>query len=84
MESKTEDLSDIGTAQEYTGFVYGATRVMWAVQWLDPAPTSTLGQWLAVVGKYLDDHPEEWNLSAEILVYRALHAVWLGKKKPPN
>jgi hypothetical protein len=42
----------------------------------------TVGQEVAVVGKYLDDHPERWNLGAEVSVYWALHATWPGKKTP--
>jgi len=78
------DRSDLEAGGEYMGFVLGTTRMMAAIEWLDVPATSTLGQWLDVVGKYLDDHPEDWNLRAEFLVYRALVAVWPGKKKPPN
>jgi hypothetical protein len=77
-----KEISDVAQEWEYGGFVFGAARVMDASQWIDIPATVTFGQWLAVVGKYLDDHPEEWNLNAEVLVYRGLHAVWPGRKTP--
>ena len=79
-----------GTASErdwplayiYAGFVAGAAGVMNAADWLN-LTNITWAQQQAVVGKYLDDHPEQWNLPAETLVYRALHAVWPGTKAAP-
>jgi len=59
----------------YMGFVAAATRIMGDAQWLDIPRTSNLTQWAAIVGKYLDANPEQWNLNAEVLVYRALHGV---------
>ena len=81
-EPSDQQISDVAHGWEYTGFVLGAANVMSAAQWIDIPVNAALGQWLAVVGKYLDNHPGEWNLPAEVLVYRALHAVWPGKKIP--
>ena len=66
----------------FSGFVQGAAQVMWDADWLDLTGT-TYAQWSAVVGKYLDAHPEQWNLSAELLVYRAIHTVRPGKVAAP-
>jgi hypothetical protein len=66
----------------FAGFVQGAAQVMWDADWLELTGT-TYAQWGAVVGKYLDEHPEQWNLQAELLVYRALHAVRPGKAAAP-
>jgi hypothetical protein len=67
----------------YSGYVLAATVVMRDANWIAIPAKSTVGQWAAVVGKYLDDHPEQWTLSAEVLVYRALYAVWPGKVAAP-
>jgi TonB family protein len=63
----------------YIGFVLGATGVMRDANWIATPANGTVGQWAAVVGKYLDDHPEQWTWPAEVLVYHALYAVWPGK-----
>lgn len=55
---------------------------MWDAGWID-LKGITRGQQYAVVGKYLDANPEQWNLPAETLVYRALHAVWPAAKAAP-
>ncbi|MGA2639697.1 MAG: hypothetical protein ABSG21_02190 [Spirochaetia bacterium] len=68
-------------AFEYEGFVLGAARTMWWGQWLDLREI-TVEQMLTTVGKYLDDHPDEWGVGAEASVYHALQAVWPGKKAP--
>ena len=66
----------------FIGFVSGAAVVMEDAQWIELTGT-TVGQWLPVVGKYLDNHPEEWNMKAQISVYRALYAFWPGKVAAP-
>ena len=72
--------ADATAAYMYMGFVMGELRVMQGAGWLDPPEGVKLGQELTMVGKYLDDHPEEWNTLAEILLYKIFHAVWPGKK----
>ena len=68
----------------YMGFVFGVTMLMRDEKWLDIPKTAIPMQWYALVGKYLDDHPEEWNVNAERSVYRALYAVWPGPNKSPQ
>jgi hypothetical protein len=53
----TETVVDDGLMLQYIGFVEGAAGTMGDAEWLDLAST-TYGQQFAVVGKYLDDHPE--------------------------
>lgn len=66
----------------YTGLVSGAAQVMIDAGWIS-SEDKTYGQMAAVVGKYLDNHPEQWNLSAETLIYRSLYAVWPGNVAAP-
>lgn len=80
--SQTSTPSDTMDPVEYMGFVEGAGRVMQDAGWLDMTRI-TYGQQFAVVGKYLDDHPEKWNNRAEVLVFWALYAVWPGKTPSP-
>lgn len=40
----------------------------------------TRGQYIAVVAKYIKEHPEQWNLSASTLVINALRQVFPCKK----
>jgi hypothetical protein len=66
----------------YEGFVMGVVFVgIHHCEYLFSIPDSvTNGQIFAVVGKYLDSHPEEWNKDADRLVVEALQAVWPYKK----
>jgi len=77
-----KDTYDFANAKEYGAFVLGAGSVMVTVDWIVFVPNTTYGQWFAIVGKYLDNHPEQWNLQPQVLVYLALSAVWPGKAKP--
>jgi Rap1a immunity proteins len=43
---------------------------------IDIPPSVTYGQLWAVVGKYLDAHPEQWNWPAYLLVLGALSDTW--------
>ena len=67
----------------YMGFVIGAATGHVYMGWLHLANTS-YGQWFEIVGKYLDDHPEKWNLDADNSVYWALYAFWPGKVAAPS
>jgi hypothetical protein len=78
----TATLSEYNSAFEYSGFVIGAASVMYDLGWLDLRDI-TYGQWVAVVGKYLDANPEQWNRSAERLIFYALYAAWPGKNASP-
>ena len=68
--------------QGYVAFVLAAAEVMYAADWLALANT-TPGQWFAVVGNYLDAHPELWTASGDVLVYHALYAAWPGPVAAP-
>lgn len=76
------DADIAANANMYRGFVLGAGMVMEGQGWLSLEHVS-FGQIVKVVGKYLDDHPEQWNLGAIISVYRALYAAWPGKVAAP-
>ena len=76
------DVGDAIDAGEYSGFVWATYQIGQGQDWFHIPLSSSSRQWEAVVGKYLEAHPEEWNLSASALVYKALAAVWPGKKKP--
>jgi hypothetical protein len=39
----------------------------------------TVGQVSVIVGKYLDDHPEEWHLSGAVIVRKALRKAFVKK-----
>ena len=73
------DAIDAGT---YSGFVWAMEQMGQDQDWFLVPLSSSAGQWEAIVGKYLEAHPEEWNLHADALVYKALVAVWPGKRKP--
>ena len=72
----------VASVTQYIGFVTGTARVMWDADWID-LKGITREQQYAVLGKYLDDHPGQRNLPAEVLVYRALYAAWPGKVAAP-
>lgn len=83
---RTSNNSMVGDAYMsgvYTGFVMGAILVPGAEGYLSVPPSATVGQWCAVVGKYLENNPQEWNLPAIRSVLEAAYAVWPGPKKPP-
>jgi hypothetical protein len=43
------------------------------------AESMTTDKACAIVGKYLDDHPEEWHLSGAVIVQKALRAAFVKK-----
>jgi hypothetical protein len=64
------DYTDYVLSGEFRAYIHGvcdATRYTYNI------PDSvTLGQLVAVVSKYLKNHPEEWNDPAVVLVIKAL------------
>ena len=60
----------------------GAAWVMLDEGWLSLNGV-TMEKCNAVVGKYLEKHPDQWDLDAVQLIYRALHAAWPGKVAAP-
>jgi hypothetical protein len=81
-QNNTATRSDARDAFLYVGYVEGSASVMGDAGWIDLGNTTT-GQLFTIVGKYLDDHPEQWTLHAQLLVYRALYAVWPGTTVSP-
>ena len=68
---------EVFAAYHYIGYVTGVTDVYCGV--IDIPNGATVGQICSIVGKWLEDHPEEWNFTADVLVYRALLKAF-GKK----
>jgi hypothetical protein len=73
--SRVKEWQNVGL---YEGFVMAVVLV--GIHHRDPIfsiPDSvTNGQIFAVVGKYLDSHPTEWDKDADRLVVKALQTVW--------
>ncbi len=69
---------------QYDGFVLGVWQLLIAADrgslGVEIPASATWGQVNAVVGKYLDAHPEEWNDPAIRLVLEAFVAAWPYKK----
>ena len=65
----------------YMGFVLGVSRVLFEPFEVVSFPEGVSNaQILAVVGKYLDEHPEKWNEESEMLVFDALAEAWPNEK----
>ena len=64
----------------YKGFVFGAHDSLSANGYVCSDDRVTSGQVFAVVAKYLNAHPEEWNKSAAALVTAALKQAFPCKK----
>lgn len=63
-----------------SGYVIGTADAMAGINLFCPG-SAKAGQLVAVVGKYLDDHPEEWNKAGSYLVAVALKEAFpCGKK----
>jgi hypothetical protein len=67
------DVSDSMNAMKYEFHVIGAVRIMFSQNWFDLTNIS-VDKWLAVVGIYLDRHPEQWDVPFKS--FRAL-GPWL-------
>ena len=64
----------------FMGFVSGVSAVLEGTQTISPPADITLGQKCAVVGRYLEAHPEEWNKHEAIIVLKALLEAWPPKQ----
>ena len=75
METATTagDAMDTGL---YVGYVMASADFMMAAGLLDMSKIASLAQLCAIVGKYLDDHPELWDRPAEGLVVEALEQAF--------
>lgn len=75
-------LSDADSIGEYRGFVFGVTRVAeYGLKLLDIPNSVTVGQLCAIVGKYLEAHPEKWDTDAALLVISALREFYPPQEK---
>jgi len=64
----------------YWGYILGIAEAFNLTVFELPDPTETK-QLSAVVGKWLENHPEEWNKPAIELVIKALQTAFPLKKK---
>jgi hypothetical protein len=78
VELHTAEQADLLTGGMYAGFVRGVAAML-EDNGSVSLPSVSFSRVYSVVGKYLDDHPERWDVFAEVLVYAALHQVWPGK-----
>lgn len=80
METQTASGSDPTDAAIAMGYVSGvADSYQGDVVCL---PTgATVGQLVAVTKKFLDEHPDQWNLPANLLVGRSLHLAFPCQSK---
>ena len=62
----------------YVGYVGGVVDTLDEIAFDIPVGVK-LSQIHAIVGKYLDDHPSDWNLAADVLVTRALKKAFPKK-----
>lgn len=60
----------------YAGFVRGVVMMLVADRMISLPDGSTVGQWCAVVGNYLDAHPEDWTTTDFLIVVKATVAAW--------
>jgi hypothetical protein len=77
-EGRIHNVSDAGY---FMGYVSGIVDAFHSEFLFNPPYGSTVGQLCSVVGKWLDNHPEEWNKPAGELVTKALQSAFLLKKK---
>ena len=64
--------ADLLRAGQYMGYVTGVAMEGQAAR-IFTFPTSVSPyQLFAIVGKYIDSHPDEWNVAADTLIYDAL------------
>jgi hypothetical protein len=62
----------------FVGYVIGVTDVTYSLNLYSLPQNVTQGQICAIVIKYINEHPEEWNHFATNLIINALH-----KSYPP-
>ena len=71
---------DSQSSAEFTGFVFAVKQVFEINGSLEFPNKITIQELCTIVGKYLDDHPEEWKQPASTLVYEAFHEIYPGKQ----
>ena len=68
---RSDTTTNFWSAGSFSGFVIGVHDSQDQREFCSPS-NATVGQITAVVAKYLNAHPEQWNESAHALVRRAL------------
>lgn len=74
-------VDELDEAFQFAGYVIGTTDELVSIGAFCPTPEITEGQLLAMVSKYLKDHPDQWAMSASDLVYMALSPLLGCKSK---
>jgi hypothetical protein len=73
--------SDVFASSLYTGYVLGVVGLLWEPLEVISIPRGVNNaQIFAVVGKYLDEHPEEWHVGGGLIVFEALTTVWPNER----
>jgi len=78
--SPQENLKIMGNNGYCIGYLIGVTEGVDVKLWSAPIPLKQ-PQVVAVVSKYLDDHPEKWDQPASALVRSALVEAFPKKKE---
>ena len=71
---------DLMLGMMYLGYVAGASDVLDNLEMICKPKGMTVGQAAQIVGKYLDDNPQELHISAGTLVFKALSEHYPCKK----
>jgi hypothetical protein len=71
--------TDFQDSAHAIGYVVGVVDTLQGAVVCVPSGVSA-GQAMAVVKKYLDDHPESWNLQAYIVIASAIQATFPCQK----
>ncbi len=80
----TASAQDSNYADFYIGYVDGVWDTILSMQaakvistpFVDTNTTGKMGQVYAIVGKYLDDHPEQWSWPGAVLTMGAIHQAF--------
>ncbi|HEY2397071.1 MAG TPA: Rap1a/Tai family immunity protein [Rudaea sp.] len=80
LEEKPETPDHIVIAGAAMGFVAGVASTMQLMKIICPPAGTTRGQNIAIVVKYLKEHPKSWRLSSTFLTMQALDEAWACPK----
>jgi hypothetical protein len=81
-KSTSKSITDNRNSALFMGYVEGVTDalIMSDSELLGAiAESMTTARDCAIVGKYLDEHPEEWHLSGSVIVQKALRAAFIKR-----
>jgi hypothetical protein len=82
IRSGTNNIVDYVNASIFRGFVGGIVQTGTLEDWFAIPDGVKSAQNEAVVGQFLEAHPELWNGPAAAIVIAAIYKVWPGKKNP--